>query len=191
MIESFVFAFSAYAVNGYAAQANASAEARRAPPKRKPTRTRPRMVRRSNAIELAWPAGSESHFPDQPKTRYAGTYIRYETGPYVSPVSLAVSQRPFVWTRSATSPSASAGPHFSRSSRTGMCPYGACPFTIRLAPMTPAYPTSITPRGVSWLRPTRKPTRNTAAAARTHAGHRGRSAGPRRRKPAHAVRATR
>ena len=59
------------------------------------------MVSRSNAIEVACAAGSVSHFPLQPKMRVAGTYPRYETGPYVSPVGFAVSQRPFVWMRSA------------------------------------------------------------------------------------------
>ena len=37
------------------------------------------------------------------------------------------SQRPFVWMRSRTCPSASFGPHGSRSPRWGMFPYGASP----------------------------------------------------------------
>src|SRR5262245_47968055 len=89
MIASFVFEFSVYAVNGYAAQPNASSTASRGPPKRSPTRTRSSAARRSNAIEVAWAAGSESHLPLQPKIATAGRYARYETGPYVSPRSIA------------------------------------------------------------------------------------------------------
>ena len=74
MIASFVFALSVYAVNGYAAQREARA-ARRAvrPPNRSPTRTSPRIASRSNAIEVACAAGSESHFPLHPKIEVAGT----------------------------------------------------------------------------------------------------------------------
>jgi len=32
------------------------------------------MQRMSNAIEVKWTAGSESHFPLQPKRRYPGMY---------------------------------------------------------------------------------------------------------------------
>ena len=81
MIASFVFAFSVYAVNGNAAQPKARSAASRIPPKRSPTSTSARTARRSNAIEVACAAGSESHFPLQPKAHVAGTYARYETGP--------------------------------------------------------------------------------------------------------------
>ena len=80
---------------------------------------------------------SPAHFPLQPKRRYPGTYERYDTGPYVSPRSFACSQRPFVWTRSRMLPSLSSAPHGGRESSTGMCPYGASPWTIRCAPITP------------------------------------------------------
>ena len=73
MIASFVFALSVYAVKGYAAHANTSNAARRRPPNRMPTSARPRIVRTSNAIEVACAAGSESHFPLQPKIDVAGT----------------------------------------------------------------------------------------------------------------------
>jgi len=66
-----------------------------------------------------------------------GRYARYETGPYVSPRGFAVSQRPFVWMRSRTSPLESAGPHVGRLSSTGKCPYGDWPCMIRSAPITP------------------------------------------------------
>ncbi len=67
-------------------------------------------------------------------------------------------------------PSASASPHGSRSPVRGMFPYGASPSRMRSAPTTPASPTSITPRGVSTLRPMRNPSRNTATAANAHVG---------------------
>ena len=73
MIASFVFAFSVYAVNGYAAQPKPSNAASRTPPNRSPTRTSPRIASRSNAIDVACAAGSESHFPLQPKIDVAGT----------------------------------------------------------------------------------------------------------------------
>ena len=73
MIVSFVFAFRTYAVKGNAVQANARVAARRGPPKRSPTSTSPRIVSRSNAIEVACAAGSESHFPLQSKIAVAGT----------------------------------------------------------------------------------------------------------------------
>ena len=69
MIASFVFAFSVYAVNGYAAHANASSTASRRPPNRSPMRTSASTASRSNAIEVACAAGSESHFPLHGKTR--------------------------------------------------------------------------------------------------------------------------
>ena len=122
MIASFVFAFSVYAVNGYAAHANASSAARRRPPNRSPMRTSASTASRSNAIDVACAAGSESHFPLHGKTATAGTYARYETGPYVSPRSIPASQRPLVWMRSRTCPSESFGPHGSRSPRCGMFP---------------------------------------------------------------------
>ena len=73
---SFVFAFSAYAVNGYAAHAKASPAARRLPPSRLPTSTSPASVSRSKAIEVAWAAGSVSQRPLQPNASVAGTYAR-------------------------------------------------------------------------------------------------------------------
>ena len=63
MIASFVFAFSVYAVNGYAAHANASSTASLRPPKRSPMSTSASTASRSNAIDVACAAGSESHFP--------------------------------------------------------------------------------------------------------------------------------
>jgi hypothetical protein len=100
----------------------------------------------SHASDVKCAAGSVSppHFPLQPKNRNPGTYARYETGPYVSPRSLDDSHRPFVCTRLRISPSASAGPQAGRSSCTGKFPYGDWPFAIRCAPITPAYPTSMT-----------------------------------------------
>jgi hypothetical protein len=65
-------------------------------------------------------------------------YAAYETGPYVSPNSFDASQRPFSWIRSRISPSWSAGPHALRSPCLGKCFYGACPWRIRSAPITPA-----------------------------------------------------
>ena len=73
MIASFVFAFSVYAVNGYAAQPNASRTPSRGPAKRTPMRRSARTASRSNAIDVACAAGSESHFPLQSKTATAGT----------------------------------------------------------------------------------------------------------------------
>src|SRR3954453_12420897 len=67
MIASFVFEFDAYCVNGYATQANASVAPNGTPPKRRPTSQSPRMQRRSKAIAVKCDAGSESHFPLQPK----------------------------------------------------------------------------------------------------------------------------
>src|ERR687884_1684091 len=109
-IASFVFELDTYCVNGYAAQANASVAPSRIPPKRRPTSPRPRMQSRSKRIAVACAAGSESHFPLQPKIRYPGMYDSYETGPYVSACGFADSQRPFVWIRSRISPLPSAGP---------------------------------------------------------------------------------
>ena len=97
----------------------------------------------------------------------------------MSPRSMAASQRPFVWMRSRMKPSASAGPQGSSSPRCGMFPYGASPSRMRLAPTTPARPTSITPRGASTFSPTRNPSRNTAAAASTQVGQTNRSAASR------------
>jgi hypothetical protein len=67
MIESFVFEFDAYCVNGYAAHANASVAPSGTPPKRCPTSHSPSRQRMSNAIDVKCDAGSESHFPVQPK----------------------------------------------------------------------------------------------------------------------------
>src|SRR5205823_10439418 len=66
---SFVFELETYCVNGYATQAKASVAASLVPPKRRPTSARPSRQRRSNAIELAWAAGSVSHLPLQPNAR--------------------------------------------------------------------------------------------------------------------------
>src|SRR5688572_28920330 len=63
MIASFVFAFSVYAVNGYAAHANPSSTASLRPSNRSPMSTSATTASRSNAIDVAWAAGSESHFP--------------------------------------------------------------------------------------------------------------------------------
>src|SRR5215218_7247187 len=144
MIVSFVFEFDAYCVNGHATHAKPSVAASRSPPNLLPTSTTPRRQTRSHAIEVACAAGRSSHLPVQPNAQYPGRYASYETGPYVSPRSFADSQRPFVWIRSRTSPSASAGPHFGRSPSTGKCLYGLSPWLMRSAPITPAYPTSIT-----------------------------------------------
>ena len=64
----------------------------------------------------------------------------------MSPRGFADSQRPLDWIRSRISPSDPAGPHGVRASVTGIAPYGARPSRIRSAPITPAYPTSITVR---------------------------------------------
>ena len=80
--------------------------------------------------------------------------------------------------RSRTCPSVSSGPHSSRAPRCGMFPYGAWPSRILLAPATPARPTSITPRGVSTLRPIRNPRRKIAAAASSQVGQSDRSGDP-------------
>ena len=191
MIVSFVFAFSAYAVNGYATQANARIVASRGPPNRSRRATSPRRASRSNAIDVACAAGSESHFPLHPKTSVAGTYARYETGPYVSPRSIAASQRPFVWMWSRTSPSVSAGPQGSRSPRSGHVPVRRLPVEDPARAHDPARPTSMTPRGGSRLRPTRKPSRNTAATASAHVGQTGRSGAARPRIPTQRPRARR
>src|SRR5918996_972528 len=174
-IESFVFELDVYCVNGYAAHANGSVAASRWPPKRQPTSASPSMHSASKAIDVKCAAGSESHFPLQPKSRKPGMYDSYDAGPYVSPRSFEDSQRPFVWIRSRISPSRSAGPHGSRSSCTGKFPYGASPLTMRCAPITPAYPTSITFE-VSTFTPSLKRARNTAAATSTQTGHTGRDA---------------
>src|SRR5947208_502205 len=107
-IASFVFELDAYCVNGHAAQAKAAAAPIRGPPRRRPTSARPRSASRSKRIDVKWTEGSLSHLWLQPKTRYPGMYARYDTGPYVSPSGFAVSQMPFVWTRSRTSPEESA-----------------------------------------------------------------------------------
>ena len=90
----------------------------------------------------------------------------------MSPSGFAVSHLPFVWMRSRTSPSLSAGPHFGCVSSTGKCPYGLWPCTIRSAPMIPEYPTSITFEARA-LRPIRNPATKTVAAASTHTGQTG------------------
>src|ERR687887_1634424 len=127
-IESFVFELDTYCVNGYAAHAKASVAPRRGPPKRRPTSPSPTMQSRSKRIAVACAVGSESHLPLHPKTRYAGMYDSYETGPYVSACGFADSHRPFVWIRLRISPSWSAGPHGFKLSSTGKCPYGDWPF---------------------------------------------------------------
>src|SRR5918911_4382480 len=138
-IASFVFELDTYCVNGYAAHAKASVAPSCAPPKRRPTSPSPRMQSRSKRIAVACAVGSRSHLPLQPKTRYAGMYDSYETGPYVSACGFADSQRPFVWMRLRISPFASAGPHGFRLSSTGKWLYGALPsWTIRSAPIGPA-----------------------------------------------------
>ena len=76
MIASFELALRVYAVNGYAAQAKARSTASRRPPYRRPTRKSASAASRSNAIEVACAAGSESHFPLHGKTATAGTYAR-------------------------------------------------------------------------------------------------------------------
>ena len=72
MIASFELEFSVYAVKGNASQPKASAIPSPCPPKRRPTRKSPKTAIRSNAIAVAWAAGSESHFPFQSRTRTAG-----------------------------------------------------------------------------------------------------------------------
>ena len=52
-------------------------------------------------------------------------YDSKATGPYVSPLGFADSQRPFVWIRSRISPAASAGPHAFRLPSIGKFPHGA------------------------------------------------------------------
>ena len=69
-----------------------------------------------------------------------------------------------------------------------MWPYGASPFAIRCAPMTPAYPTSMT-FDVSTLSPIRNPVRNTAAATSSHTGHTCRTGRVRFVAPIHVIRA--
>ena len=71
-IMSFVFELDAYCENGQATQANASVAASSRPPKRSPTSQSPTRQSRSQRIDVAWAAGSVSHFPLQPKTQYAG-----------------------------------------------------------------------------------------------------------------------
>ena len=58
----------------------------------------------------------------------------------------------------------------ARPPSTGIVPYGARPSRIRSAPITPAYPTSMTVRGCSMSSPTRKPTRKSVTAARSQTG---------------------
>src|SRR4051812_825112 len=67
MIASFVLEFEAYCVNGYATHANPSVARSGAPRNRQPTSQSPKRQRRSNAIDVKCTAGSESHFPPQPK----------------------------------------------------------------------------------------------------------------------------
>ena len=139
-IASFVFDLDAYCVNGYAAHANASvaasrlaaeAPARRARGRRCRARSKSdrREVRRGQVVPLAGPA--EERVP-----REVGDVRR--PARRCRRAAFADSQRPFVWMRSRISPSASAGPHGFRSSSTGKWPYGASPWTIRSAPITPA-----------------------------------------------------
>jgi hypothetical protein len=94
--------------------------------------------------------------------------------------------------RSRISPSLAAGPQGLPAS-TGIAPYGARPSMIRSAPITPAYPTSITVRAFWTSSPARKPTRKRLVATSAHTGQR--STGSRgralRRKPIQAVRARR
>src|SRR5215471_14287944 len=122
-------------------------------------------------------------------------YDSYATGPYVSPSGFALSQRPFVWIQLRISPEASAGPQalsafpFGVVFSTGKLPHGAVPLTIRSAPMTPEYPTSMTFER-STLRPTRKPARKIVAPSRTQTGHRGAPGVPRLRTPIHVERRT-
>src|SRR5207245_2400117 len=66
-IESFVFELDAYCVKGHATHAKASAAASRGPPKRRPTSASPTIASRSKRIEVKCTAGSESHWPLQPK----------------------------------------------------------------------------------------------------------------------------
>ena len=93
-----------------------------------------------------------------------------------------------MWSRIA--PSESAGPQ-ARPAVSGMWPYGAWRSRIRSAPTTPAKPTSITPRGVSRLRPIRSPPRKTASPASSQTGHERAGFARRPRKPIHDVRTTR
>ena len=135
----------------------------------RPGRARARRAGRTRSRSRA-PRAASPTSRSTGRQRRPGRTRGTTPGPYVSPRSIAASQRPFVWMRSRTCPSESFGPHGSRSPRCGMFPYGASPSRIRLAPTTPASPTSITPRGVSRLSPTRKPSRKTAAAASTQVG---------------------
>ncbi len=66
-IASFVFELDAYCVNGHATHANARVAASRGPPKRRPTSASPSSASRSKRIEVKCTAGSESHWPLQPK----------------------------------------------------------------------------------------------------------------------------
>ena len=74
MIVSFVFAFSAYAVNGYADPGEREDQPRAARPRSEARRARARgWSGGRSAIDVACAAGSESHFPLHPKTSTAGT----------------------------------------------------------------------------------------------------------------------
>src|SRR5579871_4855386 len=139
MIASFVFEFEAYCVNGYAAHANASTAPSLCPPKRSPTNHSPRIVRRSKRIAVTCAVGRSSHFPLQPVMRYAGMYASYAVGPYVSPSGFARSHAPFVWIRISVSVFEHVfGSPLRLTVSCGKFPHGACPWTIRSAPITPA-----------------------------------------------------
>ena len=91
----------------------------------------------------------------------------------MSPCWFAVSQRPFAWMRSGISPAESAGPHGLRLSSTGKCP--TAPARSDPVGADDAGVPDVDHIRACTLSPTRKPTRNTAVASRTHAGHRGRA----------------
>src|SRR5256714_2334098 len=118
-------------------------------------------------------------------------YDSYAIGRYVAAGGLADSQRPFVWMRLRISPLASAAPHGFRLSSTGKWLYGALPsWTIRSAPIGPAYPTSITFEASMFI-PTLNPARKTVAATSTQTGQNDLVGVPRPWIPIHTVRPSR
>ena len=139
-IASFVFELETYCVNGYAAHANASVAARRVPPKRRPTSASPSRQSRSNAIDVACAAGRSSHFPLQPRTRYAGQVGLVGDGPVrvaalVRRLAAAVRLDRARGSRRPRRPGRTA----LRSSSIGHVPVRRLRrSTIRSAPMTPA-----------------------------------------------------
>ena len=184
MIASFVFAFSVYAVNGYAVQREREqrreavpAEAAADEDERRAGRARRRRST-SRAQRAASPtsrSSRRSRSPGRTRDTRRGRRCHRARSPPRSARSSGCAREPDPPRPSART---ARGP-----SRCGMFPYGASPSRILLAPTTPARPTSITPRGASRLRPTRKPSRKTAAAASTHVGQTERSGLPRLAEP--------